>query len=179
MHTLLVEAKVMIHYPLTNFPVFSPVGSPDKRRAKQQLERYEQRKHPKKRRLEYAQKVDNAAEGMDVDPTANKVATQTHAVSARDSTTMTDAPHPVSTMTMADVTSRYIEALEDECLQSTTRLDKSSNPNPWSQDAFKDDGQKVNFYTGLPSFQTLMIIFKFVSLHVKHGSSKMHALSNF
>ena len=52
---------------------------------------------------------------MDVDPTANGVA-QTHAVSTRDSTTMTDTPHPVSTTTMTDVTSRYIEALEDECI---------------------------------------------------------------
>ena len=34
--------------------VFSYVGSPDKRRAKRQLERYEQR-----RRLEYAQKSDD------------------------------------------------------------------------------------------------------------------------
>ena len=101
-----------------------------------------------RRRLEYA------AEGMNVDPTANEVVTQTHAVSAMDSTTMTDAPRPVSTRTMTDVTSRYIEALEDEYLRSTSRLDKSSNPNPWSQDAFKDDDQKVNFYTGLPSFQS-------------------------
>ena len=75
--------------------------------------------------LEYAQKGDDAAEGMDVDPTANEVATQTHAVSTRDSTTMTDAPHPVSTTTMTDVTSHYIEALEDECLRSTSRLDKN------------------------------------------------------
>ena len=80
---------------------------------------------------------------------------------------------------MTDVTSHYIEALEDECLRSTSRLDKNSNPNPWSQDAFKDDDQKVNFYTGLPSFQILMIIFNFVSPHVKHGSSETHALSKF
>ena len=158
--------------------VFSYVGSPDKRRAKRQLERYEQRKHSKRRRLEYAQKSDDAAEGMDVDPTANGVA-QTHAVSTRDSTTMTDTPRPVSTTTMTDVTSRYIEALEDECIQSTSKLDKNSKPNPLSQDAFKDDDQKVNFYTGLPSFQILMVIFNFVSPHVKHGSSKTHALSKF
>ena len=46
---------------------------------------------------------------------------------------MTDAPRPVSTTTITDVTSRYIEALEDECLRSTSRLDKNSNPNQWSQ----------------------------------------------
>ena len=43
-------------------------------------------------------------------------------------------------------------------------------------DAFKDDDQKVNFYTGQPSF---LIISNFVSPHVKHGSSKTHALSKF
>jgi len=58
-------------------------------------------------------------------------------------------------------------------------LDKNSKPNPLSQDAFKDDDQKVNFYTGLPSFQILMVIFNFVSPHVKHGSSTTHALSKF
>jgi len=158
--------------------VFSYVGSPDKRRAKRQLERYEQRKHSKRRRLEYAQKGDDAAEGMDVDPTTNGVA-QTYAVSTKDSTTMTDTPRPISTTTMTDVTSRYIKALEDECLRSTSKLDKNSKPNPLSQDAFKDDDQKVNFYTGLPSFQILMVIFNFVSPHVKHGSSKTHALSKF
>jgi len=71
---------------------------------------------------------------MDVDPTANGVA-QTHAVSTRDSTTMTDTPHPVSTTTMTDVTSCYIEALEDKYLRSTGRLDKYSKPNTLSQDA--------------------------------------------
>jgi len=158
--------------------VFSYVGSPDKRRAKRQLERYKQRKHSKGRRLEYSQKSDDAAEGIDVDPTVNGVA-QTHAVSTRDST-ITDTPRLVSTTTMTDVTSRYIKALEDECLRSTGRLDKYSKPNPLSQDAFKDDDQKVNFYTGLPSFQILrMVIFNFVSPHVKHGSSKTHALSKF
>jgi len=142
------------------------------------LERYEQRKHSKRRRLEYAQKGDDAAEGMDVDLTANGVA-QTHAVSTRDSMTMTDTPRPVSTTTLTDVTSRYIEVLEDEFLRSTGRLDKYSKPNPLSQDAFKDDDQKVNLYTGLRPFQILMVIFNFVSPHVKHGSSKTHALSKF
>ena len=151
--------------------VFTYVGSPDKRRAK---ERYEQRKPSKRRRLEHAQKGDDSAEG-----TANQVAMQTDAVSTRDSTTMTDAPRPVSTTTMTDVTSRYIEALENECLRSISRLDKNSNPNPLSQEAFKDDDKKVNFFTGLPSFQILMIIFNFVAPHVKHGSSKTHALSKF
>jgi len=166
----------MIHCPYTP-SVFSYVGSPDKRRAKRQLERYEQRKHSKGRRLEYAQKSDDAAEGIDVDPTVNGVA-QTHAVSTRDST-ITDTPRLVSTTTMTDVTSRYIKALEDECLRSTGRLDKYSKPNPLSQDAFKDDDQKVNLYTGLRPFQILMVIFNFVSPHVKHGSSKTHALSKF
>ena len=52
--------------------VFSYVGSSDKHRSKRQLERYGQRKHSKRRQLEYAQKGDGAAEGMDVDSTANE-----------------------------------------------------------------------------------------------------------
>ena len=70
---------------------------------------------------------------------------------------MTDAPRPVSTTTMTDVTSCYIEALENENLRSISRLDKNSNRSPWSQEAFKDDDQKVNFYTGLPSFQIFQL----------------------
>ena len=108
--------------------IFSYVSSPDKRRSKRELERYEQRKQSKRRRLEYA------AEGMNVDPTANKVATQTHAVSASDSTTITDASHPFSTTIMTDVTSHYIEVLEDK---ATSRLDKNSKFQPMVTGCFQ------------------------------------------
>ena len=63
---------------------------------------------------------------MDGHSVANEVAMQTHAVSTRDSTTIIDTPHPVNTTTiMTGVTSHYNQVLEDECVQSTSRLDKT------------------------------------------------------
>lgn len=71
---------------------------------------------------------------------------------------------------------QYIGALEEECLWRIGRK-PTECCSPWSEDALKTDELKVNFYTGLPSFSILMIIFNFVSSHVNH--EKKCTLSKF
>lgn len=82
--------------------VFSYVHSPEKRRVKRQLERYEQRMHSKKRRLECQSKREVAAEALleiggsshsvlqaDTQGGTKEVATQTDAVCMTDASTST------------------------------------------------------------------------------------------
>ena len=116
-----------------------------------------------------------------------EVAIQTDSVILTDSSTSISTSHYCyvkHSATMTDtsgVSGRYIEALEEECLQATgKRLELKSNSFtvPWSESELKCDEHKVKFYTGLPSFSILMIIYNFVSSHITH-ESKAHKLSKF
>ena len=113
-----------------------------------------------------------------------EVAVQTDSVSLTDSSTSISSSHYCCvkhSATMTDTSGRYIEALEEECLQATgKRLELKSNSFtvPWSESELKCDEHKVKFFTGLPSFSILMIVYNFVSSHITHGS-KAHKLSKF
>ena len=182
-----------IHSPQTLCPVFSPTyRSPEKRKAKRQLERYEQRMHSKKKRLEYSQRP-IAVEALEMGNSSHsvvlghiqghtkEVATQTDVVSTTNSSTTTlNDDHYCSVATMTDISGRYVEALEEESRATGNRLQVKAHDldAPWSENALKSDENKVKFCTGLPSFTTLMVIYNFVSSQVQHGS-KAHALSRF
>ena len=68
--------------------------------------------------------------------------------------------------------------IEEDHLKTASKKSEFRSNEPWSENAFRSDEHKVKFYTGLPSFSILMIIYNFVSSQVRYGS-KMHALSKF
>ena len=110
-----------------------------------------------------------------------EVATQTDAVCMTDASTSTSNDHYCNgkhSAAMTDISGRYVEALEEECLQATGKKLELKSSAPWSENALKSDEHKVKFYTGLPSFSILMIVYNFVSSQVNYGS-KTHALSKF
>ena len=197
--------------------IFIYVASPEKRRAKQRLERYKQRKEAKRRRLDSCRPLAAGAlleigssSDSELDPDSAKDGTQTdnfgmgdastscdpeldpvaegHGIGVTNNLNMCDASTSThhdwqcsvrNSTTMTDVSGCYIEALEEDCVQMTRKMvEASRTPDPWSQNSFKDNDRKVKFYTGLPSFQILMAIFNFVSVHVKY-SSKKNVLTQF
>ena len=110
-----------------------------------------------------------------------EVATQTTAVETTDAATCTEGNiHLTDSAVMTDMSGRYVQALEEECLGSADRkveLECKEGRFLCSEDAFKSDGNKVKFYTGLPCCSILMVVFNFVSPHVKHDDR--HSLSRF
>ena len=81
----------------------------------------------------------------------------------KDTETMTD-------LSMSDM--QYLDALEKECnhLRSeNVELKKSISIKFPCEETLDGDDEQVKFYTGLPTFVTLMAIFRFVSSHF--GSS--------
>ena len=153
--------------------VFSHVNSPQKRRVKRQLERYEQRRSTK-RRLDAVEDISSShselqsvmqqGDSQQGEGTGEEIETQ--------------SLHMADSSTMTDMSARYISALEEECLQATGEKQELKSNVPWSENALRFDEQKVKFYTGLPSFSILMIIYNFVSSEVNYGT-KAHALSKF
>jgi len=168
---------------------FAYVCSPHKQKMKRQLERYTERVHTKKRCLENLQRktalIDmSGAESLihnctstststESDSGGTGVSTQTDPVTSADASTSTSTQCEV---TMTDMTGSYLEALEQECLQATRRsIGKQSQ---WSQSAFEHDNNKVKFYTGLPCFSILLIMYNFVSSQVNY-TGEAHVLSKF
>ena len=161
--------------------VFNYMQSPEKRRGKRQLQRYEQRIHSKKRRLEYSQGNVSATALPETSCSSpvmqpNEVATQIDVISTSEASTST-SDGSCNAATMTDMSGRYIEALEEECLKPVSEKCGEFSA-PWSENALKSDERKVKFFTGLPSFGILMVVFNFVSSHVDYGI-KPHALSKF
>ena len=68
---------------------------------------------------------------------------------------------------MTDASMEYVEALEKECMKSRkTRLESYvQTRDEWSKEMFMSDENKVKFYTGLPSFTILIVIFYFITTH--------------
>ena len=167
--------------------VFSFVKTPEKRKAKRAVERYEQRQLSKKQRLEYSKTAQDrgSSSSSTLEPhtqgITKEVATQTTAVETTDAATCTEGNiHLTDSAVMTDMSGRYVQALEEECLGSADRkveLECKEGRFLCSEDAFKSDGNKVKFYTGLPCFSILMVVFNFVSPHVKHDDR--HSLSRF
>ena len=94
--------------------VFSHVNSPQKRRVKRQLERYEQRRSTKKRRLDAVEDISSShselqsvmqqGDSQQGEGTGEEIETQ--------------GLHMADSSTMTDMSARYISALEEECLQA-------------------------------------------------------------
>ena len=101
------------------------------------------------------------------------ISTQTDPVISADASTSTSIQ---SVATMTDMTGNYLEALEQECLQATCR--SVGTQSYWSQSVFEHDDNKVKFYTGLPCFSILFIVYNFVASQVNY-TGKAHVLSKF
>ena len=70
-------------------------------------------------------------------------------------------------LSMSDM--QHLDALEKECYHlrsENSELKESISHNCLSEKTLEGDDEKVKFYTGLPSFATLMTIFHFVSSHI-------------
>ena len=90
----------------------------------------------------------------------------------KDTETMTD-------LSMSDM--QYLDALEKECnhLRSeNVELKKSISTKFPCEETLDGDDEQVKFYTGLPTFVTLMAIFRFVSSHFG-SSDTSHSLPHF
>ena len=143
------------------------------------MERYEQRKYAKKKHLQFS-RTEAAAQVLletkesemsessqsvlqeEADAHTKEVAVQTDSVSLTDSSTSISYCCFKHSATITDMSGHYIEALEEECLQATSKrleLKFNSFTVPWSESELKCDEHKVKFYTGLPSFSILMIIY--------------------
>lgn len=153
--------------------LFNHVKSPQKRRVKRQLERYEQRKSTKKRRLDVIEDISSSHSELEQGDSQQGDSRQ-----GIGEENETQIPHTADSSTMTDMSARYISALEEECLQVTGEKRELKSNVPWSENALQFDEQKVKFYTGLPSFSILMIIYNFVSAQVHYGT-KARALSKF
>ena len=80
----------------------------------------------------------------------------------------------------ATMTDMNFVNLEEECCHlrcEQLELKKSIKHTSFDEKDLNGDDEKVNFYTGLPTYATLMAIFNFVSTHIPLSSSA--SLANF
>ncbi len=74
-----------------------------------------------------------------------------------------------STSTMTDVSMRDIDCLQAECQllkQENCLLKEAVGRQMFTKSWFENDGSKVKFYTGLPSYQVLMTLFTYIAMSV-------------
>ena len=146
--------------PAYNPSVFDYVTSPVKRKAEGDIIRYERNKASRKRKFEESLKIQCQVTGnTDHEPEVE-----------------VSVP-AVSTMTVLSMD--YISKLEEENHQlrkENSSLKDEVSKQEFDEHSFRDNETKVKFYTGLPSFATLMIILEFVSPYV---TSSRCALSEF
>ena len=83
----------------------------------------------------------------------------------------------VSTMTNLSMDS--INNLEDENHQLRQENKDEISKQEFDEHSFRDNEAKVRFYTGLPSFATLMIILEFVSLYVSTSRCALPKFQQF
>ena len=158
--------------------VFSYVKSPVKRKAAQDLARYERGTVAKKRKEDYtfrqlqetamaheeqggcslAEDTSLEAQNSPLDPD-NKDGTAEVEVSTVDVATMTD------------ISGEDIAKLQEACQlrREENSLLKASCGSSLTNESLQNDDAKVKFYTGLQSFVTLMAIFRYVSAPVMSG----------
>ena len=164
--------------------IFSFVSNPLKRKSQEKLDSYERRKHTKKNQLEHSSGVLEAEELQECDVDVEGIVVESVEKSqvCEEGQRAVDEVVCVESSTMTDISLNYIEALEHVCLSksvsSSCTCAVQSSASEWSESALKFDNHKVNFYTGLPSFTVLMIVFNFVSSSL-HRHSKKFALSSF
>ena len=127
------------------------MGSPAKRKATQDLTRYE-RSTAKKKKEELSE-------------IAEALKTQTEPESDEDDEEESSKPEIDSDASREDILKECQRLMEENSL-----LKKSTDKYMClSQESFEGDNAKVKFYTGLPNFATLMAIISHVSAHVIPG----------
>ena len=80
---------------------------------------------------------------------------------------------------MTDASMEYVEALEKECMKTaSSRLEscvQTRQADEWLKEAFMSDENKVQFYTGLPSFTVLIALLNFITTH----GSRTHSFREY
>lgn len=75
------------------------------------------------------------------------------------------------------------ELLQEECTNlraEVQQLKQALIKNEFSLESFKNDDEKVKFYTGLPCFNILIEVFEFVSAFISHNTlSKLSKFQKF
>ena len=155
--------------------VFSHTKSPRKRKAERDLQAFTRRKEARKRRSD-ASRREVASQALlllrredTTTPTNTNeepIVMETNAVSTKEATTMTDT---------------VFDALEGECYRlrcENLELKETLKCMSLTKEALDGADERVKFYTGLPSYAILMVIFNFVSAHVRE-SCRPNSLTNF
>ena len=138
--------------------LFSYVKSPVKRKAENDMQRYNRTKACKKRRLE-ASLREEAAEGlMILSDTPN---------SAAMGTAIEETPCIyTSKSTMTEMSVGDIDKLQSDNFalrEENKRLKEVITRQALDEQSFEGNDKKVKYYTGLTSFATLMAMFNFIS----------------
>ena len=158
--------------------VFSYVESPVKRKAAQDLARYERGTVAKKRKEEYSfrqlqetAKAHEAQGDCSLAEDANLEVQGSPLDSENKDGTAEVEGGTVDVATMTDTSGEDIAKLQEACQlrREENSLLKTSCGASLTKESLQNDDAKVKFYTGLQSFATLMAIFRYVSAPVMPG----------
>ncbi len=147
--------------------MFSYLKSPVKRKAEHDMARHERVKECKKRRLEAIQREEGAQALLELCTPGNA-----------------DAPVVAqpSCSVMTEISMEDIASLQDRVHELTNEnqmLKAAIDRQTLSEQFFKDDDNRVKFYTGLPSFTMLMALFVFVSPFVDISRTALPPFQQF
>lgn len=84
--------------------------------------------------------------------------------------------HSVYTQTDTDITGGDIDGMQFELnrlLEENRDLKKKLKEKEITLEAFKEDDEKVKFYTGLPSFATLVVVLNHVAAFLPQGTRRL------
>lgn len=165
--------------------LFDHVKSPAKRKAVSQLARYERTSMCKKRRLE-AQLETEAATAIlhgnsEVDSVGTSVQDNEDHSEQQSPPLSHESDKQPSCSVMTDITMQSIDCLERECvtLREENLELKKKIKSLKTPEEFLNSKQRVRYFTGLPSLNTLKAIFEFVSPHVPNSRSTLPAFHQF
>ena len=143
-----------------------------KRKKIKDLEAYNRRKKARTTQLAAAARADAASSLLML----NGDNSACSSACSSDASTQTDAVPTGDVSLQTDLSVRSIEELEEGYLRlSKHRFMKE--PKQLTEDSLQMDDTKVKFYTNLPSFCILKIVFEIISPYVKEHHRS--ALSNF
>ncbi|XP_041843948.1 uncharacterized protein LOC121641751 [Melanotaenia boesemani] len=131
----------------------------------------------------YKRRMNRTQQRLQVGAAAASDETESAAASADPTTSVFVTSHLCSTGTQTELTGYYIEAMNSELQSLRTenihlRSDAAHLFTTYDQSAFVDKDEKVLFFTGLPTYQILMVLFTFLSpyLPVKKSLDKFRQL---
>ena len=170
--------------------VFKHISSPV-RKGKMKMAAYNRRKENRRKRLESLISTSSVLLCMPSNELCENgykrdAATITDSIYTSSATAMTD-PALADAGSMTVLSASGLEELEEECnnlrreckslREECAKLREKIKDLELGEHSFKDDDNKVRYYTGLPCFATLMTIFNFVAPYI--SETKRTALSKF